>query len=93
MNEQLTLWEEVTPARREKPVQGRYRAPERECAECGKKVGRRWKEYVLCRACQNRRDAGREPLRDHPGVCGELPHGLRRLCCGDPAADCQTLPF
>lgn len=26
-------------------------APKRNCAECGKNVGRNWKEWVLCSGC------------------------------------------
>lgn len=26
-------------------------APKRNCAECGKPVGRRWKDYTLCGSC------------------------------------------
>lgn len=39
-------------------------APKRICANCGKDIGRRWKEYNLCAACIREIEGEPTPVKD-----------------------------
>ena len=96
---QLELWEEVETtgsrarAYREAPAT-RVKAPKRDCRECGRPIGRRWRDGELCGRCKRALEDGAEPTprADLPGVCGLL-GGERRPCCIDPDEACRAIPF
>lgn len=47
-------------------------APKRICADCGKDIGRKWKEYNLCSACIRKRELTDVAYKDRQK--GDIPY-------------------